>query len=77
MYLGVVRYNADERQTHEQLQGPDVLAKGTKLSVTGLGSKSSAGDHPRLQMLMFFIQEGTRLRCSAAVPVAFMGIREN
>lgn len=43
MYLGVVRYNADERQPHVQLQGPDVLATGTKLSVTGLGSKSSAG----------------------------------
>lgn len=79
MYLGVLRYNADERHTQVPLWGPDVLATGTQtLSVTILGSKSTAEADPWLQTLMiFFIPEGTRLGCTAAIPVTFIGIREN
>lgn len=49
-----------------------------KLLVTVLGSKSTAEADPRLQMLMIvFIPEGTRLGCTAAILVTFIGIREN
>lgn len=59
--------------------GSDVPPTGTQTPPTTiLGSQKHGRSHPQLQMLRIFsVPEGTRLGCTAAIPVTFTGIRGN
>lgn len=55
--------------------GSDVQPTGTQIPpMTLLGSKSSADTQV---LRIFFISEGARLGCAAAIPVTFTGISVN